>query len=270
MLAVDLIKQKKPGFKPTLGIVCGSGLGHLADAIEDKTEISYEELPSFPIATVKGHHGTLALGTLNGINVACLKGRGHYYEGHDNKTMQTPIRTLKALGCDTVFITNSAASLRPDVTPGNLVLINDHINFQFNNPLVGANDENVGPRFPALTDAYDPSLRNQLKQLGANLDIQLREGVYIGVLGPCYETPAEIRAFRLLGADVVGMSTVSDVIVARHCGLKVITISTITNMAAGMIDEHLNHNDVLLVAKSAGDKLAQLILAFAKDMHCAV
>ncbi len=262
-----LIFDKSNRFQPQVGLVLGSGLGTLAEQIKNPQHFPYDELEGFSRLGVKGHTGLLTLGSLFGIPVACLQGRPHYYEGNDNIAMCTPIRTLKAIGCEQLIVTNAAASLRPHVTPGQIVLISDHINFSFKNPLVGPNDDNYGTRFPGMENAYDAEIRAQLLSHAEDLGISLAEGVYLGVLGPTYETPAEIRAYAMLGAHMVGMSTVSDVIVARHCGLKVAAISSITNMACGMSEEKLTHDNVLKVAKQASINLIKLLQAYLEKLH---
>jgi xanthosine phosphorylase len=260
--ALHIIQQKLPDFKPKVGIVLGSGLGSLSEQLTDKQCFSYEELPGFPISTVAGHAGKLHLGKLSNVPVACLQGRVHPYEGTSAQGVKTLIRTLKLLGCEVLLITNAAGSLRADVGPGHLLMITDHINFQINNPLVGPNDEEFGSRFVAMTDAYDLNLREQLAFVAMQEKIDLAQGVYISTLGPCFETAAEIRAFKLLGADAVGMSTVPEVIVARHCGLRVAVISVITNLAAGMSDEKISHENTLHFAALGAGNLQRLIMAF--------
>jgi xanthosine phosphorylase len=260
METFSFIKQYIGSFSPKIAIVLGSGLDILTKQIEADITLSYSELPGFAGYRVCG--GAFLFGRLNGIPVVCLLGRPHYYEGNTNIAMQMPMRILKLLGCEVVILTNAAGSLRKEVQPGNLVVISDHINFQFRNPLVGANDEQFGPRFPSLQNAYDKDLRELFLRTAAEHHMTLTEGVYLATLGPSYETPAEIKAFKILGADVVGMSTVSEVIVARHCGLKVLVISTITNMASGMTDECLTHENVLKVAKNATQKLGRLLWDF--------
>jgi len=255
----QLIQKQTDGFTPKLGLVLGSGLGKLAEQIEKPHHFAFTDLQGFTPSQVKGHAGKLTLGHLHGIPVCCLQGRPHYYEGNSNEIMRTPMRTMKALGCDTVLLTNAAASLRHEVPPGSLVAITDHINFSFHNPLIGPNDDEFGTRFPGMEDAYDPELRAQLHTAAKQSNITLHEGVYLGVLGPSYETVAEIRAFKMLGADAVGMSTVPEVIVARHCGLKVATISTITNYGCGLSEEKLTHNNVLKVAQQASNDLIRLL-----------
>jgi xanthosine phosphorylase len=247
---------------PRVGLVLGSGLGPVADAVRDAEAIAYEELPSFPRLSVPGHPGRALTGTLAGVPVAVLQGRAHLYEGGDPEAMRVPLRALRAAGAETVILTNAAGSLRPEVGPGRLMAIADHIDLTGANPLVGANDDDVGPRFPSLLDAYDPALRAELHAAAAELGIDLAEGVYVGVSGPSYETPAEIRAFRTLGADAVGMSTVPEAIVARHCGLRVAAVSVLTNLAVGLADEPLSHEAALAVADRAAGELARLLHAF--------
>jgi xanthosine phosphorylase len=263
--AAQYIAKKTSGFKPELAIVLGSGLGKLADYIEDPIVIPYTELPGFPNCSVSGHGGNLLLGKINGVAVACLQGRAHYYEGVDYDQIKTPMRTLKLIGCQTLLSTNASGSLRPEVRPGSLVLINDHINMQFNNPLVGPNQDAFGPRFIGMEDIYNAELRQTLKRIADEQGIETTEGVYLGVIGPSFETPAEIRAFRVLGGDVVGMSTIPEVIAAHHCGMKIAVVSVITNMAAGMSEEALSHDVTLAGAAKATDILIKLVLAFIKQ-----
>jgi xanthosine phosphorylase len=247
---------------PRLGIVLGSGLGRVAEALEDAVTIPYTELPEFPAPSVHGHAGTLALGRLSGLPVACLMGRRHVYEGGDPGAMRGPVRALKAAGAEALFVTNAAGSLNPDVGPGSLMAISDHINMLGVNPLTGPNDDAVGPRFPSLRDAYDPELRAALHDVADELGIPLADGVYLATAGPSFETPAEIRAFRTLGADAVGMSTVPEVILARHAGLKVVAVSAITNLAEGMGGEPLSHEQTLRYANQAAGDLSRLIIGF--------
>lgn len=262
-MAVEYIRKHiADDFVPEVGLILGSGLGVLAEELEQAASIAYEDIPGFSDCTVAGHGGFLHCGYLSGVPVACMQGRAHYYEGVANQDILTPIRALKLLGCNTLIATNATGSLNPEVTPGNLVLINDHINFMFNNPLVGPNDDRFGPRFIGLDDAYDVSLRNQFKSIAKELDIALPEGVYFGVLGPSFETPAEIRAFKMMGGDVVGMSTIPEVITARHCGLRVAVVSVITNLAAGLNPTVLNHEETLEGAKLAAGKLIALFQHF--------
>lgn len=262
----ELILRRTEGFTPKYGMILGSGLGALANEIENPIHIPYSDLQGFGDASVKGHKGILTLGTLKGVQVVCLQGRSHYYEGHDNLGMQTPIYTLNSIGCETLLITNAAASLRPEVLPGSLVIVNDHINFSFKNPLVGPNNDEFGPRFPGMENAYDAEMRTQLQELAKSLNIPLPEGVYIGVLGPSYETPAEIRAFQMWGAHLVGMSTVPEVILARHCGMKLAVISSVTNMGCGLSDEKLSHEGVLEVANKASGDLIRLLKSYMENV----
>lgn len=259
---VAKIQAAYPGFTPKVGLVLGSGLGSVADAIADAKSFAYTDLPGFPQSHVQGHAGKLILGYLYGVPVACLQGRAHGYEGVSASAVKTLIRTLKALGCELYLGTNAAGSLRPEVGPGSLVAISDHINFQPGNPLVGANDEAFGPRFFGMENAYDKDLRALLKQAAKSIDLPYHEGVYCAVLGPMFETPAEIRAFRVLGADLAGMSTIPEVIVARHAGMKVVAISAVTNLAAGMSDESLTHEGTLFFGQQAAVSMAKLLEAF--------
>jgi xanthosine phosphorylase len=247
---------------PRLGIILGSGLGAVAEALEDAVAIPYTELPDFPQPSVHGHAGSLALGTLSGVPVACLQGRRHVYEGGDPGAMRGPVRALQAAGAEALFVTNAAGSLDADVGPGSLMAISDHINMLGVNPLTGPNDDEVGPRFPSLRDAYDPELRQLLRDAAGALGVALAEGVYLATSGPSFETPAEIRAFRTLGADAVGMSTVPEVILARHAGLKVVAVSAITNLAEGMGGEALSHEQTLRYAGVAAGDLTRLIIEF--------
>jgi xanthosine phosphorylase len=261
-LAADVLRERAPGFAPRLGIVLGSGLGGLADELADPVAIPYAEIPGFPPSTVAGHAGRFVLGTLEGVPVACMQGRFHLYEGHAPTVIKLPIRTFAALGVEALLLTNAAGSLRADVGPGSLMLITDHINAMWTNPLVGPNDEEWGERFVGLEDAYDPGLLARLRELAAGLGIRLAEGVYCALLGPLFETPAEIRAYRVLGADAVGMSTVPEVIVARHAGIPVAAISAITNLAVGLSAAPVDHEQTLRGAELAAADLVRLVRAF--------
>ena len=253
------------GFRPRLGIILGSGLGGVADALTDARGVPYTELEDFPQPTVHGHGGTLHLGALSGLPVAVFAGRKHIYEGGDPGAMRGPIRALKASGADALLVTNAAGSLRAEVGPGRLMAISDHINLLGVNPLTGPNDDSVGPRFPSLRDAYDPDLRTRLRRAAQALDVDLAEGVYLATAGPSFETPAEIRMFRTLGADAVGMSTVPEVILARHAGLRVAAVSAITNLAEGMGGEELSHEQTLRNAEVAARDLVRLVQRFAEE-----
>ena len=264
--AAAQIKQYLPNFHPKIGIILGSGLGSFADQLNDAVSISYEELPGFPKMTVHGHGGQLVLGELNGVGVVCLQGRAHSYEGAKDDIVKTYVRTLKLLGCDYFLATNASGSMREDVGPGELMLITDHINMQPGNPLVGPNDDAFGPRFLPLDNAYDKGMRDKLLVLAHKESITLHQGVYLSVLGPNYETAAEIRAFRIWGADAVGMSTVPEVLVANHCGMKVAVIATITNYATGLTSTSHCHESVVLTANKAAEKLNRLIKRFVSDL----
>jgi len=248
--------------EPRVGVVLGSGLGAVADAVEDPVVVGYEELPGFPRPTVLGHAGRAVLGSISGIPVAVLQGRAHLYEGGDPDAIRAPMRALRAAGASIVVLTNAAGSLRAEVGPGSLMAITDHINLQGANLLIGPNDDAIGTRFPSLRNAYDSALLDVLRESALRLGIPLAEGVYVGVMGPTFETPAEIRAFRVLGADAVGMSTVQETIIARHCGLRVAAVSVITNLAEGMTDVPLSHEQTLRAAEAGAGDLTRLLLDF--------
>jgi xanthosine phosphorylase len=264
--AIDVIQAAAPDFQPRVGLILGSGLGALADALEDAVAVTYADLPGFPRPTVEGHDGRLVLGRLEGLPVACLQGRVHLYEGVPASAVNVPVRTLKALGCDILVLTNAAGSLRTEIGAGSIALIADHINLQGQNPLVGANGDAIGPRFPDLSEVYDPALRERLARIAKGLGIELASGVYLAVLGPSFETPAEIRAFRALGADLVGMSTVPEAISARHAGLRVVGLSVVTNLAAGLASGPLSHEETLGQASAAAAKLAKVLRAFCRAL----
>jgi xanthosine phosphorylase len=253
---------ERAGIEPRVGVVLGSGLGAVADAVQDPVQIGYGELPGFPRPSVEGHGGTVVAGRLGDVPVAVLQGRAHLYEGVDHDLVRTPVRALCAAGAEVLVLTNAAGSLRPELGPGRLMLISDHINMSGVNVLTGPNASELGDRFTSLRDAYDPDLRDGLRDAAGDLGIELAEGVYLAVSGPSFETPAEIRAFRTLGADAVGMSTVHETIVARHCGLRVAAVSAITNFAEGMSDEPVSHEQTLRDAARAAADLAPLITRF--------
>ena len=251
---------------PRVGIVLGSGLGAVADAVQDAVSFRYAELPGFPEGSVAGHARTLHLGTLAGVAVAVLQGRAHLYEGVDPAALSVPIRTLRSLGAEAVLLTNAAGSLVAEVAPGRLMALTDHINLMGANPLVGPNDDAVGPRFVSMGAIYDPELRSRLHAAAGAEAIDLAEGVYLAVTGPTFETPAEIRAFKALGADAVGMSTVPEAIVAAHCGLRVAAVSCITNLAEGMSAELISHEGTLAAAAVGAQDLARLIPRFLGEL----
>ena len=245
--------------KPTIGLVLGSGLGVLADEIENPVVIPYDEIPGFTKSTVVGHKGQLVIGKLRGKQVVAMQGRFHYYEGHDLEAVVFPIRVMKLLGVETMIITNAAGGINESYGEGNLMLIRDHINLTARNPLIGPNDDEMGTRFPDMSEAYSKDLRNLAKNVAEEQGINLQEGVYVGLLGPSYETPAEIRMLRTLGADAVGMSTVPEVIVARHMNVKVLGISCISNMAAGILEQPLSHEEVMATTERVKSQFLTLV-----------
>ena len=260
--AAEVIQARKPGFQPRVAMILGSGLGVLAEQMTDAVSISYADLPGFPISTVHGHAGELVLGNLAGVPVVCMKGRGHFYEGYGASVMTSAVRTFKLIGCEMLFVTNAAGSLRPEVDAGSVVVLNDHINLLPGSPMSGPNDDRFGPRFFSMANAYDAELRSMIKETAASKGITLNEGVYLACPGPNFETAAEIRAFKTLGADVVGMSVVPEVIAARHCGLKVAGVSAVTNLAEGLSPFPLSHEQTLKYAAIAAKDLVTLIHSF--------
>jgi len=242
--AAAYIRSKLGDRKPQVGLILGSGLGAYADDLEDAVCIPYSEIPGFLVSTVEGHRGQLVAGRRAGMSVLAMQGRFHYYEGYSQQEITLPVRVMKSLGIGDLIITNAAGGINESFGEGVLMLITDHINYSGQNPLIGPNLSSFGPRFPAMTKVYDPVLRRRLQDAAKAEGIDLREGIYTMYSGPNYETPAEIRFFRAIGADAVGMSTVPEVIVAAHCDMRVLGISCITNMAAGMSDVHLSHAEV--------------------------
>jgi purine-nucleoside phosphorylase len=238
------IQARRPS-QPVLGLILGSGLGAYADTLENPTVIPFEELPNFPRSTVPGHSGNLVLGEAEGVPAAALQGRVHFYEGYPMSEVTFPMRVLGCLGIKQLIVTNAAGGINASFIPGDLMLISDHINLMGTNPLIGRNMDELGARFPDMSEAYDGAMRQVAVQVARERGIALREGVYVGLTGPSYETPAEIRMFRSLGADAVGMSTVPEVIVANHMGIGVLGISCITNMAAGILPRKLTHQEVM-------------------------
>jgi purine-nucleoside phosphorylase len=242
-------------------VVLGSGLGPLAEEIEASVVLPYESIPGFPASTAPGHAGRLIAGRLSGKNVLCMQGRFHYYEGHSPASITVPVRCFKALGVRRLILTNAAGGVNVAYAPGDFMLIRDHINLTGRNPLIGPNDDSFGPRFPDLTRLYGADLRGAAREAAKELGIELREGVYAWFTGPSFETPAEIRMARILGADAVGMSTVPEAIVAAHCGLSVLGISCITNMAAGILDRPITGEEVLEISERRRPVFSALIKA---------
>ena len=253
--------QRKVLKPPKIAVVLGSGLGDLADRLNDAVVIPYAEIPHFPEPTVHGHRGNLIVGTLGSTRIAALQGRFHYYEGHDLDAVTFPVRVLKALGVRTLILTAATGGINPEYHPGDLVCLSDHLNLIGANPLRGPNDDRLGPRFPDMTRVYSPELRKLAAEEAARLTLTLREGVYACLPGPSYETPAEIRMLRTLGADVVGMSTVPEAIVARHSGLDVLAFALVTNAAAGITGATITHEEVIDAGREAGQRLGHLIEA---------
>lgn len=259
--AEERVRERAAGFVPLLGLVLGSGLGPIAERIAVVAEFDPRDLPGFPVPGVEGHRGRLVLGTLAGVPLACLQGRPHLYEGHPPPLIAAPVRLLRTLGCEAVLLASAVGSLRPDLGPGSLALVSDHLNLHGTNPLVGPNDDRIGPRFPDLVDLYDPALRQAIRRVAEQIGERLGEGVLAGWLGPCFETPAEIRMLRVLGADLVGMSMVPEAIAARHCGLRVLGLAVVTNLAAGLAATPPSHAETLERASNAAGRLGDLLEA---------
>lgn len=255
----QFIQEKLNGRTPKIGIILGSGLGIFADKAQDQIEIPFADIPNFHPTTVVGHKGRLVVGKVNDIDVCIMQGRFHTYEGHGLEDVVLPVRVMAQLGVEKLILTNAAGGINSDYLPGDLVCITDHLNLTGRNPLIGPNDDRFGPRFPDMTEAYNHSLNEQLMSAAKELSIDLKTGVYAGLLGPTYETPAEIRMLKILGADMVGMSTVPGCIAANHLGLQVCGISCITNLAAGISKEKLSHDEVKEVANLAMEKFTNLL-----------
>jgi xanthosine phosphorylase len=260
--AAAAIRARAGGLTPKAALVLGSGLADIAGRIAQPVVIDYDAIPGFPRPSVEGHVGRLVLGEFGGVTIACLQGRVHLYEGTSARDLRHYIRTLKILGCESLVLTNAAGSLRPEAGAGSLMLITDHINLQPVNPLTGPNDDEFGPRFPAMDEVYDAALRARMQAAAREAGLTLHEGVYLALLGPSFETPAEVRAYGRLGADAVGMSTVPEAIVARHCGLRVAAVSAITNLGVGLGDTPLSHEQTLAVAKQCAGDMQRLLSGF--------
>ena len=242
--SADFILSKS-NYKPEIGLILGSGLGSLADSIENPEFYNYSDIPNFPTSTVEGHAGRLVIGTLGGKQVVAMQGRFHYYEGYSMEKITFPVRVMKLLGVSKLIVTNACGAVNQDFNAGDLMVITDHINFSGSNPLFGHNLDEFGPRFPDMSEAYNLELRNKVLNVGKELGLDLKQGVYVMFSGPTYETPAEVRMAKIMGGDAVCMSTVPEVIVANHSGIKTVGISCLTNMAAGILDQPLNHEEVI-------------------------
>ncbi|GAA0416323.1 MAG: purine-nucleoside phosphorylase [Bacillota bacterium] len=254
--------QQKLDKKPEIGLILGSGLGVLAEEIESPITIPYKDIPDFPESTVAGHKGQLVAGTLKGKQVIAMQGRFHYYEGYTMQQVTFPVRVMKELGIESIIVTNAAGGINEDFKPGDLMLISDHINNMGDSPLIGKNDEHLGVRFPDMSNVYDKSLIAHAEACAKDIQLHVQKGVYVGNTGPAYETPAEVRMLRTLGGDAVGMSTVPEVTVAGHAGIRVLGISCISNMAAGILDQPLTHHEVI----ETTEQVRESFLTFVKKV----
>ena len=257
---VAFVRQQTAS-RPTVGVILGSGLGQLVERMEDATAIEYRDVPHFPAPTVAGHAGRMVLGRIGKVDVVAMQGRFHYYEGHDMRTVAYPTAFMKHFGVRTLIVSNSAGGINREFSPGDLMLITDHINLFATNPLIGLNDERLGPRFPDMTEAYSPRLIDIADSAAGDMGLKFRRGVYAGLSGPCYETAAEIRYLAHGGADAVGMSTVPEVIAARYLGLEVLGISCITNMATGIATVRHAHEEVVRIANEASERFCAVVAA---------
>lgn len=257
--------RKVTDFVPEIGITLGSGLGGLFEKIEKVCEISYKDIEGFPVSTVSGHDGKFIFGMLSGRKVVVMSGRVHYYEGYRMMEVVTPVRIMGLLGAKIILLTNAAGGINIDFNPGDLMLIKDHISVFVPNPLIGQNADELGTRFPDMSSVYDKQLQDQIKEAARVTGVDLQRGVYVQLSGPSYETPAEIRMLRNLGADAAGMSTVVEAIAANHMGLRVAGISCITNMAAGILNQPLNHEEVKATADQVKEKFEKLVMEFIRN-----
>ncbi|MCK6257584.1 purine-nucleoside phosphorylase [Fictibacillus sp. KIGAM418] len=264
--AANMIQSKIEGMHPEIGLILGSGLGELADEIENAVQIDYSDIPHFPVSTVEGHAGKLVIGTLNGKTVLAMQGRFHFYEGYSMQDVTFPVRVMKGLGVKLLIVTNACGGMNPEFSAGDLMIIDDHLNMTGANPLIGPNDAELGPRFPDMSTAYTPELVQFTKDTAANLGIKVQQGVYAGITGPTYMTKAELRMLRTVGGDAIGMSTVPEVIVASHMSLKVIGISCITDMAIADELEPLTHEQVVAVANRTKPKFINLVKELVKNV----
>jgi purine-nucleoside phosphorylase len=261
----EYIRQRVEGEMPRTAIILGTGLGALVDHIDDKQFIPYTEIPNFPVSTVEGHSGNLIFGTLGGKRVMGMQGRFHYYEGYDMKQVTFPVRVMKALGVETLFVSNAAGGMNKDFVVGDIMIITDHINFFPENPLRGKNFNELGPRFPAMTEAYDKHLVALADEIAAKKGIRVMHGVYVGVTGPTFETPAEYEMYRIMGGDAVGMSTVPEVIVANHGGMKVFGVSVITDLGGKDVTEVPTHEEVQRAAEEAQPRMMEIMRELIKQ-----
>ncbi len=259
------IREKLALKQPETAVILGSGLSGFTQKLENQQSLKYKDITDFPQTSVSGHKGELIHGYIGNKEIICLNGRFHLYEGHKPQTIARVVRVLKNLGIKRLIVTNAAGSLRRDMAPGTLMIIKDHINFSAQNPLIGPNDDAYGPRFPAMNNAYTEHLRNKCKIIAHKMDIQITEGTYFMVMGPNFETAAEVKAFGILGGDAVGMSTVPEVIAATHCGMEVLGISVITNYAAGLVNNTPTHQETLAEADKASERLSALVTEFIKE-----
>jgi purine-nucleoside phosphorylase len=256
---VSFLKNNHPTFKPEVAIVLGSGLGNLLNKVEVLHSLPYKEIPHFCDSTAQGHEGTLIFGTLNGVNIIGMKGRYHFYEGYSAKQITYPVRIFNLLGVKKIILSNAAGGIHPSHNPGDIMMISDHINLLGENPLIGPNENDFGTRFPDMSNAYDADWRKKVQEIASKKSIKLHEGVYLASKGPTFETAAEIEMMKLMGADAAGMSTVPEVIVARHSGMKVLAFSCITNLATGVTKEAHSLEDVYKKANQASDHMSELV-----------
>lgn len=263
--SVNFIKSKIKS-TPEIGIILGSGLGDLGNEVENRVCIKYEDVPNLPKSTVKGHEGQFVFGELKGKQVVMMQGRFHFYEGNKMNILALPIYIMNLLGVKALIVTNAAGGVNTTFNPGDLMIINDHINFAFSNPLIGKNDEEIGPRFPDVSTVYNKELISLADEVASKINLKLQHGTYVMMSGPTYETPAEVRMIRILGGDAVGMSTVPEVIAAAHCGLKVLGISCITNMASGILDQPLSHSEVIETSNRVKDQFTQFVKTIVEQM----
>lgn len=258
--------NEKVNILPEMGVILGSGLGGFVEIMEDKVAIPYRDIPNFPVSTVEGHKGELVFGKVHGRPIVAMQGRFHYYEGYNMQEVTFPVRVMQVLGVNGLIVTNAAGGINPVFRPGDLILIKDHINMMGDNPLKGANLSNLGPRFPDLSEGYDLEWRQKALPIAQEIGINPQEGVYAAMSGPSYESPAEIRFLRTIGADLVGMSTVPEVIVANHGGMRVLGISCVTNMAAGILPQRLSHAEVMETAERIEKQFVRFVQALVRAL----